>query len=95
MHASGFTLVETMVVLAILGMMVAMSGLAIVSLRPNPRDEALRELARARAAAIRTGNRVVVTHDAQRTTRIVFLPDGRAFGSGLDPLTGALRDSLP
>jgi hypothetical protein len=80
--------VELIVVLAIVGLMTALAGVALASL-PVPRESAWRrELARARAAAIRTGRPVGVTHDAPRTTHLLFLPDGSARGPGVDPLTG-------
>lgn len=85
MSRAGVTLVELVVVLLVLGLLVGMSGLAVSSLRPRaeaPREAALR---RARAEAIRTGRSVWIVGD---TAPAVFLPDGRAIGSGLDPLTG-------
>jgi prepilin-type N-terminal cleavage/methylation domain-containing protein len=89
--ATGFTLVELVVVLAILGLVLMVSGVALTSVRPTPATDSSRALARARAEAIRAGRPVVVTHHAPRTTHIVFLPDGRAYGPGVDPLTGLPR----
>jgi len=80
-RASGATLVELLVALAIIGLVLGVSGLALGTLKaPRETDLAL-ALRRARAEAIRTG--------AARTTHDVrFLPDGRAIGSGIDQLTG-------
>jgi prepilin-type N-terminal cleavage/methylation domain-containing protein len=75
------TLVELIVVLAILGLLLAMSGLALASLREPPEAAGIRELARAHAEAIRGG--APVTGDS-----VLFLPDGRAIGAGVDYLTG-------
>lgn len=88
--ARGVTLIELVVALAILGMIVGMSGVALATLR-TPRDsEHVRELQQARSQAIRTGRPVITTgHSAPDTGRRLFLPDGRALGSGFDPLTGA------
>jgi prepilin-type N-terminal cleavage/methylation domain-containing protein len=94
--ASGFTLLEVMVVLLILGLIIGMSGLAFTALRAPPGSEATRELRRARSEAILTGQPVVtVGNHAPHTTQVLFLPDGRGIGSGADPLTGAPRDSAP
>lgn len=79
-----YTLVELTVVLAILGLLAAISGLALASLKPRQEAAELRELRRARAEAIRTGVAV-------RALSVLFLPDGRALGPGVDPLTGAPR----
>jgi prepilin-type N-terminal cleavage/methylation domain-containing protein len=82
---AGVTLVELVVVLLVLGLLGGMSGLAVSSLRPPP--EAPREalLRHARAEAIRTGRSVRIAGDAAPAA---FLPDGRAIGMGVDPLTG-------
>ncbi len=79
--ASGMTLLEVLVVLTVLGVILGVSGLALTTLK-EPRESALVvELRRARAEAIRAG--------APRTTHDVrFLPDGRAIGPNVDPLTG-------
>jgi type II secretory pathway pseudopilin PulG len=78
------TLVELLVVLALLGLVLGVSGLALASLR-EPRDsDALTELRRARAEAIQTGV-------ARSAGGVLFLPDGRAIGPNVDPLTGAPR----
>ncbi len=87
-RASGVTLLELLVVLAILGVVLAVSGLALGAFKPSPTDERVRELQRTRAEAIRTGA-PRTTHDARRTAADTrFLPDGRAIGPGVDQLTG-------
>jgi prepilin-type N-terminal cleavage/methylation domain-containing protein len=76
----GFTMVEMIVVLALLGLMVGISGLAVWSLRPpDAPGDGLRKL---RAEAILSG---VPRSDSG----VLFLPDGRAVGISVDPLTGA------
>jgi type II secretory pathway pseudopilin PulG len=79
----GITLVELIVVLAVVGLILGVGGLALASLKVPRESQDITALRRARAEAIRTGIRT--TGDAQRT---LFLPDGRAIGPGLDPLTG-------
>jgi prepilin-type N-terminal cleavage/methylation domain-containing protein len=90
----GFTLVEVVVVVAILGMIAGMSGLAFVTLRTPGESELVRELRGARAEAIATGRPVITgSNHAPRTAHVLFLPDGRAIGPGADPLTGVPVDS--
>ena len=90
----GTTLVELLVVLAILCLLTGVTGLALNSLKPQPSSVALRQLRAARARAIHEGHAVFVTTDSAHTIGIRFLPDGRAIGSGADPLTGA-PDATP
>ena len=99
MRRAGFTVVELTVVIAILGLTLAVSGLALASLKA-PRESAwIRELRRARAEAIRTGAAVRAAlprppfSTLHRPAPPLFLPDGRVLGPGVDPLTGAPRDS--
>ena len=82
----GTTLVELMVVLLILGLITGVSSLAIGSLKPPALSEHARTLGQARAAAIRSGRAVSVPGEGGEMIR--FLPDGRAIGRGVDPLTG-------
>jgi prepilin-type N-terminal cleavage/methylation domain-containing protein len=90
----GFTLLEVIVVVAILGLIVGMSGLAFVALRAPLQSELVHELSRARAEAIKTGRPVVSGNNrAPRTAHVLFMPDGRAVGLGVDPLTGAPLDA--
>jgi prepilin-type N-terminal cleavage/methylation domain-containing protein len=90
----GFTLVEVIVVIAILGMMAGMSGLAFVTLRAPRESELVRERRRARAEAIATGRPAITgSNRAPRTAHVLFLPDGRAIGVGTDALTGAPIDA--
>jgi prepilin-type N-terminal cleavage/methylation domain-containing protein len=86
--ASGVTLLELIVVLGILGVILGVSGLALGALKAPASGASLRELQRVRTEAIRTGM-PRTTHDARRTAVVRFLPDGRAIGPGVDPLTGA------
>jgi len=77
----GMTLLELLVVLTLLGVVLGVTGLAIGSLQAPRESEQIRALKRARAEAIHSG--------APRTTHDVrFLPDGRAMGPNVDPLTG-------
>jgi prepilin-type N-terminal cleavage/methylation domain-containing protein len=87
----GVTLIELVVVLAILGVLSGVTAAAFGGLRRPEAGTWSSEVSRARAAAIRSGRRVVVQGD--RGTRAVLLPDGRAVGAGLDPLTGEVLDA--
>ncbi len=94
---TGTTLVELLVVVALLGLVFGISGLALASLQA-PRESAwTHELRRARSEAIRSGKpvRLMVPLTARPPDRLtaLFLPDGRAFAAGVDPLTGAPVDS--
>jgi len=89
---TGFTLVELVVVIAIIGLMAAISGVAVASLKLPRESEQVAALRRARTAAIESGTPVRPDgNPAPRTTHLLFLPDGRALGVGADPLTGAPR----
>ncbi len=94
MRRSGVTLVELLVVIAILGLIVGVSGLAFTSLRAPPASERTRAARVARAQAIRAG-RPMAFPFARPWARpsALFLPDGRAIGSGVEPLTGAPVDA--
>ncbi len=85
---AGFTLVEVVVVLALLGLILGLSALSLASLKSPPESAELRQLDSARRAAIVTGTpaRTGMNH-APRTTYL-FLPDARALGPNIDPLTG-------
>jgi len=93
----GFTLVELLATLAILGLGAGVAALALPSLRPAPGSEVLRSLDSARAAAVRSGRAVVWRQSA---VAVRFLPDGSSSGGRVildslailvDPLTGAAR----
>jgi prepilin-type N-terminal cleavage/methylation domain-containing protein len=94
---TGTTLVELLVVLALLGLVFGISGLALGSLQEPRESPWIRELRRARTEAIRSGKpvRLMVSLTARPPDRptVLFLPDGRAVGPGVDPLTGAPVDS--
>jgi len=81
-RSRGVTLVELLVVLALLGLVLGVSGLAVGSLRAPRESAELSDLRRARAEAIRSGAPV-------RSGSVLFLPDGRAIGPNVDLLTGA------
>ena len=81
----GVTLIELLVVLVLLGLLFTVSGLALSSLASPKGSERFRALESARVKAIRTGTSVLISDSA---APVVFLPDGRAVGAGVDPLTG-------
>ena len=87
MSRAGVTLVELAVVIVVLGLLSAMSGLALSRLRPTPDDPRADAVRRARTVAIDSGRAVKIGGD---TAPALFLPDGRTIGLGLDPLTGEL-----
>lgn len=77
----GFTLMELLVALALLGIILGVSTMSLMSVKSTREMD---ERQRARADAIRSG--------APRAAHgVLFLPDGRAIGPGVDPLTGAAR----
>ena len=81
-RASGVTLLELLVVLTVIGVVLGVTGLALASLQAPRESEEIAALRKTRAEAIHSG--------APRTTQhVLFLPDGRAIGPGVDPLTGA------
>ncbi len=90
---------ELIVVVALLGLVFGVSGLAFASLRAPRRSEWVRELRRTRTQAISSGVPVRAVLPSPPSTAFhrpstpLFLPDGRAIGSGVDPLTGALVDA--
>jgi prepilin-type N-terminal cleavage/methylation domain-containing protein len=81
MRASGVTLVELLIALTILGVLLGVTGLAIASLQSPRASQELIDLREARTRAIRSG---VPRHEHG----VLFLPDGRAIGRAVDPLTG-------
>jgi prepilin-type N-terminal cleavage/methylation domain-containing protein len=87
----GVTLVELIVTLALLGLLSGLAAAMLGGLRRSEPDTRPRELARARARAVRTGTRVRL-EDASGAS-VLFLPDGRAVGDGVDPLTGGPSDA--
>ena len=75
-------MLEMLVVLTVLGLVLAVTGLAIGSLKAPRESEQIRALKRARAEAIHSGA-------PRAADGVLFLPDGRAIGSHVDPLTGS------
>jgi prepilin-type N-terminal cleavage/methylation domain-containing protein len=83
----GVTLVELIVALALFGLILAVSGLSLASLQPARHSAAIRAMEHARADAIRMGSPV-------RVDSVLYLPDCRAIGPGVDPLTGSVHAPL-
>jgi prepilin-type N-terminal cleavage/methylation domain-containing protein len=82
----GVTLIEVVVTLLALGLLTGLAAAAVGSLRRLPVEPWRTAVIRARDSAIRTGRPVVLNGDSGY--RAFLLPDGRAIGRGLDPLTG-------
>lgn len=94
----GFTLVEMLVVLVVLGIATGVVGLAAAALdQPSERDAAWR-IAEARAEAIRSGSAVTVEFPG--SAQVTLRADGSATGARIwdgerywrvDPWTGEAR----
>ena len=69
-NPAGFTLLEVIVVLAVMGLALGMSGLALASLKAPRESERIRELRQARAEAIRTGRPVHTGNNHARTVSV-------------------------
>lgn len=96
---TGFTLLELMVAVFVLGLFGALSGIAIRSLDSGPTAAALNQIRATREEAIRTG-RPALWEGEELVVR--FLPDGSSSGGRLkvdgttftiDPLTGYLNEA--
>lgn len=88
----GFTLIEMMVALAIVALGAGLATVAFGVLLDRPQDSSWSQVGRLRAAqrsAVFDARPVLAYPDSDQTdTTVLFLPDGRAVGSGVDPLTG-------
>ena len=84
---SGVTLIEMVVVITLMAVLAGIGGLAFAGLRRPVEDPWSRSLSAARQAAIDSGIFVRLAADSAHAP-VVFLPDGRAVGPGVDPLTG-------
>src|SRR5437016_7072745 len=89
----GATLVELIVVVAIIGLVFGVSGLALSSLRAPRESAGTAALRHARTEAIRTGQPVRAMMTGTQHLAPLFLPDGRAIGPGADLLTGVPLDA--
>lgn len=83
---AGFTLVESLIVVAVLSIVLGTVALSLPARSDAAASAARRELVRARAQALRSGQPVVAGDPARPA---LFLPDGRALGHRVDPLTGS------
>lgn len=94
---SGTTLIELIVALAVLGIVLGISTAALGAIHHDSPAPRLVRMMAARARALRTGFAVRV--DLPDSTgrgpseSVLFLPDGRAVGADLDPLTGERADA--
>jgi prepilin-type N-terminal cleavage/methylation domain-containing protein len=73
---SGFTLVEVLVTLAIMGVVLGLVAVAGPTLAPPPAAEVPRRIGGARAAAIEQGRPVTLTFSD--SSRVTLYPDGSA-----------------
>ncbi len=96
LHARGVTLVELLVVLAILGTMAGLVGLAWQPGVWSSLDRG--EVARARRRALESGRVIKVSlSSGGSVAQVIAFPDGRVLGAeqlGVDPLTGESRDAI-
>ena len=94
-NARGVTLVELLVVLLLLGVIAGVSGLALTALHREEMSSWSQMASRARREAIISGRPVVAVDSAVPEHAALFLPDGRAIGPGVDPLTGEVMRETP
>lgn len=90
---AGFTLIELIVALAIMSVSFAVVAIGIsesLLADADPRDWTT-QVAAARRQAVATGQLVVLDDSASTGHTVLFLPDGRAVGARVEPLTGLRR----
>jgi prepilin-type N-terminal cleavage/methylation domain-containing protein len=92
----GVTLLELLVVLVLVGLL---TTLAAFALRGAPGGAAMDDASVARHRAVTEGRPVAIRMDADSGhispgQWVRYLPDGRALGAGVDPLTGAALPGL-
>jgi prepilin-type N-terminal cleavage/methylation domain-containing protein len=86
----GFTLIEMVVVITLMGVLAGIGGLAFAGLREPPVDLWAVKASRSRGAAVDSGIAVMLPGDSIHEP-VMFLPDGRAVGGGaVSPLTGEI-----
>jgi prepilin-type N-terminal cleavage/methylation domain-containing protein len=94
----GVTLVELMVVLALLGVVAGVAGVALQSTSRVPENDALAIVTAARTEALRTGRPVTVEVRLDGRPRAVTAwPDGSVIADeslGVDRLTGRRSDAV-
>ena len=91
MNRRGVSLMEMAVVLLLLGLMAGVSGAALWSLRIPSASAEGGLLVAGRGKALLTGVPVLVAERDSAgggSPTALFLPDGRAIGSGIDPILG-------
>ena len=88
----GTTLLELLVVLLLMGVVASMSAFGLGAAFDAPADPRASLLTHARDSALRTGIPVSIAADSAGGV-VLFLPDGRAIGASVDPLTGAPIDA--
>jgi prepilin-type N-terminal cleavage/methylation domain-containing protein len=87
----GLTLIESLVVLAVLSIVLGTAALGFPGMRREAAaDSWTQALRRAQVRALESG-RAVNAGDPSRP--VLFLPDGRGIGAGVDPLTGVTSDA--
>jgi prepilin-type N-terminal cleavage/methylation domain-containing protein len=87
-NSTGFTLAELIVVMAIMSVGFVVATVSLSRVTASSTTEGWSSgVSRARRTAALEGA-AVVRADSAGHGRITFLPDGRAIGEGLDPLTG-------
>lgn len=87
----GVTLVELIVTLAVLGLALSLTAVGVASLGPGAPAEETEAIARTRSEAIQSGRAMQLVRDSDQV--VLFLPDGRVLGPGMDAFTGGRRDS--
>jgi prepilin-type N-terminal cleavage/methylation domain-containing protein len=99
--AAGATLIELIVVLAVIGITFAVVGMAFRDARARPRDGRVSQrdqIARARREALQSGTpQRVIVRDSDATYAATAWPDGRVIAdstldvlTGIDPLSGRI-----
>jgi prepilin-type N-terminal cleavage/methylation domain-containing protein len=92
LNRRGVSLIEMTIVLLLLALMAGVSVAALWSLRAPPDSSGVGPLLAGRTRALVTGVPVRIARwGSDRDSslaQVLFLPDGRAIGKGVDPIVG-------